>query len=79
MGNIKEKIAILFFATTVNAEVLYQDNNITVTDEGVFSTRTGKPIEFRQAPDWEEEDFFTQQSKYCEVGGKENGIQRKGP
>lgn len=57
-------------------EILYEDNQIVVKYSGVYSKRTGNPLQFRQSPNWEEEDFFTQQSKYCEVGGKEN-VQRK--
>ena len=52
------------------AEVLYEDRNILVTKEGVFSKRTGEPIAFTPAPDWEEEDFFSQQAKYCEKDSK---------
>ena len=48
------------------SHILYQDNNIVVLNEGVFSKRTGNPIKFRQSPKWKEEDFFTQQEKYCE-------------
>jgi len=66
-------IAIPTNATVITAfddsygnEILYQDRNIIVTDKGVYSTRTKKLIIFREDPNWEEEDFFTQQEKYCE-------------
>jgi len=52
------------------SRILYQDDNIVVVKEGVFSKRTGKRVQFRQAPNWEEEDFFTQQEKYCEKESK---------
>lgn len=48
------------------SKVLYEDKIILVTKDGVFSKRTGEPLKFRPAPDWKEEDFFTQQEKYCE-------------
>ena len=52
------------------SRILYQDDNIVVVKEGVFSKRTGKRVQFREAPNWEEEDFFTQQEKYCEKDNK---------
>jgi len=52
------------------SRILYQDDNIVVVKEGVFSKRTGRRVQFRQAPNWEEEDFFTQQEKYCEKESK---------
>jgi len=65
------------FATVITAfddsygnEILYQDRNLIVTDKGVYSTRTKKLIIFQEAPNWEEEDFFTQQEKYCEKDSK---------
>jgi len=61
---------LILLTPAFGAEVLYQDENILVTKDGVFSQRTKQPIKFRSAPDWVEEDFFTQQSKYCEKGGK---------
>ena len=65
------------FATVITAfddsygnEILYQDRNLIVTDKGVYSTRTKKLIIFQEDPNWEEEDFFTQQEKYCEKDSK---------
>jgi len=52
------------------SRILYQDDNIVVVKEGVFSKRTGRRVQFREAPNWEEEDFFTQQEKYCEKESK---------
>jgi len=52
------------------SRILYQDDNIVVVKEGVFSKRTGKRVQFREASNWEEEDFFTQQEKYCEKESK---------
>ena len=61
---------IMAFDDSYGSEILYQDRNIIVTDKGVYSTRTKKLIIFQEAPNWEEEDFFTQQEKYCEKDSK---------
>lgn len=61
---------IVAIDTSYGSEVLYQDKNIIVTDKGVYSTRTKKLITFQESPNWEEEDFFTQQEKYCEKDSK---------
>ena len=63
-------ILLTLLYNTAFATVLYEDKNILVTKEGVFSKRTGDPIEFTPSPSWVEEDFFTQQAKYCEKGGE---------
>ena len=89
MGNIKEKVtlllAVLMMAFVLHIfalhpayaeEILYEDDTIVVKYSGAYSKRTGNPLQFRLAPDWEEEDFFTQQEKYCEIGEKQDGIQR---
>ena len=58
---------VMYAVALANIEKnLYEDDNIYVTKKGVFSKRTNKPITFRQADNWTEEDFFTQQEKYCE-------------
>ena len=58
---------VMYAVALANIEKnLYEDDNIYVTKQGVFSKRTNKPITFRQADNWTEEDFFTQQEKYCE-------------
>jgi len=61
---------IMAFDDSYGSEILYQDRNIIVTDKGVYSTRTKKLIIFQESPNWEEEDFFTQQEKYCEKESK---------
>ena len=61
---------MLVFTTIVSANnssrIIYQDSAIIITAEGVFSKRTGKQVEFKESINWKEEDFFTQQEKYCE-------------
>ena len=61
---------IMAFDDSYGSEILYQDRNLIVTDKGVYSTRTKKLIIFQEDPNWEEEDFFTQQEKYCEKESK---------
>ena len=58
---------VMYAVALANIEKnLYEDDNIYVTKEGVFSKRTHKRIDFKTDPNWVEEDFFTQQEKYCE-------------
>ena len=63
-------LTMLVFTTVVSANnsprIIYQDSAIIITVEGVFSKRTGKQVEFKESINWKEEDFFTQQEKYCE-------------
>jgi len=61
---------ITAFDDSYGSQILYQDRNLIVTDKGVYSTRTKKLIIFQEDPNWEEEDFFTQQEKYCEKDSK---------
>lgn len=49
-------------------EIFYTDQNITIyTDNTVVETRSGKSAVFKPSDTWVEEDYFTQQEKYCEV------------
>ena len=76
MGIIKTFLLVLLVSNTyAQDKILYEDDTIIVKYSGAYSKRTGNPLQFRQAPNWEEEDFFTQQEKYCEIGEKD-GIQR---
>ena len=70
-------LALLVSNAYAQDKILYEDDTIVVKYSGAYSKRTGNPLQFRLAPDWEEEDFFTQQEKYCEIGEKD-GIQRQG-
>ena len=72
MSKIK-RILIIFLAVSANVfadkDILYSDKNITIYTDNTM-TYTGKktvPI-FKPSNSWVEEDFFTQQEKYCEVG-----------
>ncbi len=71
MSKIK-RILIIFLAVSANVfadkDVLYSDKNITIYTDNTM-TYTGKktvPV-FKTSNSWVEEDFFTQQDKYCEV------------
>ena len=76
MGIIKAILLVLLVSNAyAQDKILYEDDQIVVKYSGVYSKRTGNPLQFRQAPNWEEEDFFAQQEKYCEIGEKD-GIQR---
>ena len=60
-------------------EILYSDKNITIYTDNTI-TYTGKktvPV-FKPASTWVEEDYFTQQEKYCEVDSKHVDKLKKG-
>jgi hypothetical protein len=51
-------------------EILFTDKNITIyTDNTVVYADGSAPV-FKPSSTWVEEDFFTQQEKYCEVDTK---------
>ncbi len=54
-----------------NKDILYSDKNITIyTDNTMVQTgKTTAPV-FKPSGTWVEEDYFTQQEKYCEVDSK---------
>lgn len=61
---------VLLLSSSVFAgkEIFYTDQNITIyTDNTVVETRSGKSAVFKPSATWVEEDYFTQQEKYCEV------------
>ena len=61
---------VLLLSSSVFAgkEIFYTDQNITIyTDNTVVETRSGKSAVFKPSDTWVEEDYFTQQEKYCEV------------
>ncbi len=68
--NIKIFIVILFSVsvnTYAEKPILFQDQNITIyTDNTVVYADGSSPV-FKASNTWVEEDFFTQQEKYCEV------------
>ena len=64
-------IFMVFFGVSigVNAEraILFQDKTITIyTDNTVVYADGSVPV-FKPSSTWVEEDYFTQQEKYCEV------------
>ena len=65
-------VIALLVATGASAQkqVYYQDKNITIyTDNTVVRTGEKTAMAFPASKTWVEEDFFTQQAKYCEVDG----------
>ncbi len=62
--------ALLAVSMSVSAQkaTIYSDQSITIyADNTVVSTKTGRPLVFSESKTWVEEDYFTQQEKYCEV------------
>jgi len=71
MKEIQSVIFMVFFGVSigVNAEraILFQDKTITIyTDNTVVYADGSVPV-FKSSSTWVEEDYFTQQEKYCEV------------
>ncbi len=61
-----------FLALSANVladkEIYYSDANITIyTDNTVVKTGENTAPVFKPSSTWVEEDYFTQQEKYCEV------------
>ncbi|SMN15468.1 hypothetical protein CRYPA_1522 [uncultured Candidatus Thioglobus sp.] len=61
-----------FLALSVNVfadkEIFYMDDKVTIyTDNTVVQTGKKTAPVFKASSTWVEEDYFTQQEKYCEV------------
>ena len=74
MRIIHKILIIVFISVSANVyadkEILYSDKNITIyTDNTVIYADGSAPV-FKSSSTWVEEDFFTQQDKYCEVDSK---------
>ncbi|MEO1940058.1 hypothetical protein [Candidatus Thioglobus sp.] len=63
-------VALLGFSVSVYAEktVFYTDSDITIYSDNsvVYTGKKAAPV-FKPSATWVEEDYFTQQEKYCEV------------
>ncbi len=63
-------MVLLTLSASVSAdkEIFYSDDKVTIyTDNTVVQTgKTTAPV-FAASSTWVEEDYFTQQEKYCEV------------
>jgi len=71
-GRYKSLLLLPFIGLSVNAntakQVYYSDKNITIyTDNTIVYTKSGDAPVFKPSSTWVEEDYFTQQAKYCEV------------
>jgi len=63
-------MVLLTLSVSVSAEkeIFYSDKNITIyADNTVVQTGKNTAPIFKPSSTWVEEDFFTQQEKYCEV------------
>ncbi|MCH9646395.1 MAG: hypothetical protein K0U08_07120 [Proteobacteria bacterium] len=63
-------MVLLTLSASVSAEkeIFYSDKNITIyADNTVVQTGKNTAPIFKPSSTWVEEDFFTQQEKYCEV------------
>ena len=72
MGIFNKTLFMIFLSLSANVladkEIFYSDDKVTIyTDNTVV--QTGKSIApvFKSSSTWVEEDYFTQQEKYCEV------------
>ncbi len=66
-------LALLVVSVNVGAQKapIYSDQSIIIyADNTVVSAKTGKPLVFSESKKWVEEDYFTQQEKYCEVSAE---------
>ncbi|WPE16863.1 hypothetical protein R5P06_02080 [Candidatus Thioglobus autotrophicus] len=63
-------MVLLVLSVSVSADkaIFYSDDKVTIyTDNTVVQTgKTTAPV-FEASSTWVEEDYFTQQEKYCEV------------
>ncbi len=62
--------AFLILSATAHADkgIYYQDKYITIyNDNTVVYTGSERAVKFKESTTWVEEDYFTQQEKYCEV------------
>ncbi|MBT3277643.1 MAG: hypothetical protein HN373_06590 [Candidatus Thioglobus sp.] len=62
-------IILLGVSASVHADksILFQDQNITIYTDNSVVYADGSVPKFKPSSTWVEEDYFTQQEKYCEV------------
>ena len=65
---------VILLGMSLNAyadkEILFTDKNITIYADNTVVYADGSVPVFKPSSTWVEEDFFTQQQKYCEVDSK---------
>lgn len=72
MNRFQKILLMVLLALSTSAladkEIFYSDDKVTIyTDNTVVQTgKTTAPV-FAASSTWVEEDYFTQQEKYCEV------------
>lgn len=71
MKEIQKIVFIILLSVSVNAyaekPILFQDKNITIYADNAVVYADGSVPVFKPSSTWVEEDYFTQQDKYCEV------------
>jgi len=75
MNTFKKNLLIVFLFISTNSfadkEIFYSDDKITIyTDNTIVQTGQNTAPVFKPSSTWIEEDYFTQQDKYCEVDSK---------
>lgn len=74
MRIIHKILIIVFISVSANVyadkEILFTDKNITIYADNTVVYADGSVPVFKPSSTWVEEDFFTQQEKYCEVDSK---------
>ena len=74
-GKFKQMVALVLLSLSISVyaekTVFYSDKNITIyTDNTIVHTGKKSSPFFKPSSAWVEEDYFTQQEKYCEVDSK---------
>lgn len=72
MKSFLKILLMTLFSLSINAMadkvVFYSDDKVTIyTDNTVVETGKNTTPVFKSSSTWVEEDYFTQQEKYCEV------------
>ncbi len=71
MGKSIKIFIMILFSISANAyaekPILFQDKTITIYTDNTVAYADGSVPVFKPSSTWVEEDYFTQQEKYCEV------------
>jgi hypothetical protein len=80
MKKIQKTVFIILVSVAINIyankAILFQNNTITIYTDNTVVYADGSEVVFEPSSTWVEEDFFTQQEKYCEVNSV-NGAKLK--
>jgi hypothetical protein len=71
MKKIQKTVFIILVSVAINIyankAILFQNNAIIIYTDNTVVYADGSKVVFEPSSTWVEEDFFTQQEKYCEV------------